>query len=254
MSIGPLLSAPAGSRRCRKGGNRRIGDTTVKNCRQGHRLLIAMLAVTMVAVALPATAGSPKGVCQAGGVNSRVLGDAQRQYWEWVFGASDQQQVGRLFFMPIPVGVPVGDPVIFTGSEAFAVRPGTTLVLPMLVFYGESYTTDSGIPDDDVNFPGKEFFTDSSVLLTVDGRAIVDSERSKLDCAYFDAVFFTDPIVYDEPTDYGSDAALWVKGLGILLPPLHPGTHVIRLQELTPADPFGVFGYDNTWDVTVETP
>jgi len=221
--------------------------------RQSNRLFVSMLAVAMMATALPALAGSPKGVCQSGGVNSRVLAEAQRRYFEWSLGASDQQEVGRLFFVPLPAGESNGgDPEIFIGKESFAVRTGKTLVLPMSVYIGESYldSLDPPVPDDPVDYPEREFFTDSMVLLTVDGRAIVDSERTKLDCVYFDAVFFTAPIEYSVPTDYGADAALWVKGLGILLPPLHPGVHVIRLKVLTPWN----FGYDNTWRVTVVPP
>jgi hypothetical protein len=215
-------------------------------------MLGAMLAVT----ALPAFAGSPKGACHAGGVNARVLGDTQRQYFEWYLGASDAQEVGRLFFVALPAGNPVGeDPVIWTGEEQFSVSVGRTLVLPMSTWIGESYSPDLNIPDDDVNFPEKAWFTGSDVLLTVDGRAIVDSSRSKLDCVYFDAVWFTDAIVYSQPSDYGSVAGLWVKGLGILLPPLPTGKHSIRLQVvMPPLEGVGHVGYDNQWRVTVLPP
>jgi hypothetical protein len=62
--------------------------------------------------------------------------------------------------------------------------------------------------------------------------------------------------VYPEPTDYGSNAAIWMTGLGILLPPMSPGDHVIELQVVAPYAPlFGVdFGYYNTWYVSVVTP
>lgn len=71
-------------------------------------------------------------------------------------------------------------------------------------------------------------FLASSLLLKVDGRVIADSTRSKLDCLSFGPVYFPGPIPYPEPTAYGSDAALWVAGLGILLPPMAPGEHTIE--------------------------
>ena len=56
----------------------------------------------------------------------------------------------------------------------------------------------------------------------------------------------------------GAVAAEWMNGLGILLPPLPPGQHVIDLQVESPVpgellDYFGFsgFGYFNTWHVTV---
>jgi hypothetical protein len=73
----------------------------------------------------------------------------------------------------------------------------------------------------------------------------------------FGPVYFPEPIPYAEPTSYGSNAALWVAGLGILLPPMSPGEHVIEMQVVTPSNGiFGVsgYGYYNTWYVTVEKP
>lgn len=129
----------------------------------------------------------------------------------------------------------------------------------MSVWMGESYTRDSLTPDDDANYPPKDRFTTEGVSLTVDGRAVVDSTRRRLDCVYFDAVFFTTPVVYPAPdfrytNDQGvgvyADAAIWVKGLGIDLPPLPPGKHTMHLL----VDTKDGYGYDNTWHVTVKPP
>ena len=56
-----------------------------------NRLFVASAAVTMLAVTGPVLAGSPKGVCQAGGVNTAVLEKAQLQYWQWHFGIGSQE-------------------------------------------------------------------------------------------------------------------------------------------------------------------
>ena len=171
------------------------------------------------------------------------------------------QEAGRLFFVPLPSGDQVSsDPLIFQGATSFSVRTGRTLVLPMITIYGESYTDPPGYPDDnpdDYVGVGRIDFLASSLLLKVDGRVIADSTRTKLDCVSFGPVYFPEPIPYAQPTDYGSNAALWVAGLGILLPPMPPGEHVIEMQVVTPSNGiFGVsaYGYYNTWYVTVEKP
>lgn len=71
-----------------------------------------------------------------------------------------------------------------------------------------------------------------------------------------DLTYFPQPIVYPEPTGYGSNAAIWMFGLGILLPPMSPGLHIIDMQVVSPLTPvFGVdLGYYNTWYVTVVRP
>jgi len=232
--------------------------TRFRALKSGHVTFMGLvIAVTMLASTGPAVAGSPKGACQSGGVNTAVLEKAQLQYWQWFFGVGSQEAV-PLFFVPLPSGDPISDdPLVFQGATSFAVRAGRTLVLPMIGVYGESYT-DPSVPDDnpdDYVGVGKIDFLASSLLLKVDGRVIADSTRTKLDCVSFGPVYFPEPIVYAEPTSYGSDAALWVAGLGILLPPMSPGEHVIETQVVAPSNGiFGVsgYGYYNTWYVTVE--
>jgi len=219
---------------------------------------IGLWAATLLAVSMLASpfamAGSPKGVCQAGGVNRVVLADAMAKYWSWYYGGIGTQEAGRLFLMPLPTnGQQISDdPLIFQGDASFTVRTGKTLVLPLSFFLGESYV--EGPPDDPANFPID--YKASSLLLRVDGRVIADSTRTKLDCVYIDLTYFPQPIVYPEPTGYGSNAAIWMFGLGILLPPMSPGLHIIDLQVVSPLTPvYGVdLGYYNTWYVTVVRP
>jgi hypothetical protein len=92
--------------------------------------------------------------------------------------------------------------------------------------------------------------------LTVDGRVVADSTRTRLDCLYIPLTYFDDPIMYPQPSGYGSNSAIWMMGLGILLPPMAPGEHVISMQVIAPLTPvYGVdLGYYNTWYVTVATP
>ncbi len=221
---------------------------------------LGIIAATMLAALMLASpsvlAGSPKGICQAGGYNKVVLADAMAKYWTWYYGGVGTQQIGNRFLVPTPTnGHLISDaPLIFQGDTSFTVRTGKTLVLPMSFFVGESYV--EGPPDDPANFPID--YKASSLLLTVDGRVIVDSTRTKLDCVYIDLTYFPQPIVYPAPSSYGSNAAIWMFGLGILLPPMSPGAHIIDLQvlsDLTEVPGYGfVLGYYNTWYVTVVKP
>lgn len=131
-----------------------------------------------------------------------------------------------------------------------------TLVLPLSNWIGEGYTRASLTPDDDPGQPPKSYFTGQRVSLTIDGKTVLDSARGGLDCAYFDAVYFTAPIPYDPPqfrytTDAGVDvyasAALWIKGLAVNLSDLPRGRHVVHLL----VDSLAGYGYDNTWTITV---
>jgi hypothetical protein len=220
-----------------------------------------LLAALMLSAAPTAVAGSPKGVCQSGGFNSVVLADAMARYWSWYYGgATGPQEVGRLFLVPMP-GQDDGqwisaDPYIFEGAKSFEVRAGRTLVLPLAFFLGESYL--DGTYDDPEDYPID--FKADTLLLMVDGRVIADSSRTKLDCVYIDLTYFEEPIVYPEPSSYESDAAIWMMGLGILLPPMSPGEHTIEMQVMTDLTQvqvpgYGYFlGYYNTWHVTVVKP
>jgi hypothetical protein len=216
-------------------------------------MAVTAVAALMLSATLPAVAGSPKGACQAGGYNKVVLADAMARYWTWYYGGTGSQELGRLFLMPLPTnGEQISDdPLIFQGSASFTVRTGKTLVLPMSFFVGESYV--DGTVDDPADFPTD--YKASSLLLTVDGRVIVDSTRAKLDCVYVDLTYFPQPVMYPEPSSYGSNAAIWMTGLGILLPPMTPGEHIIDMQVVSPLPFWNMhLGYYNTWYVTVVNP
>lgn len=219
--------------------------------RLGRAAAIAVAACLLLTTAQQASATS-KGACP--GYSKAILAPAMESFWRWNLGGGPQN-VGPLFMVPLPAGEPVSDdPYITQGSESFSVRVGRILVLPLTFWLGESY--DDGTSDDPADWPFD--FKASRVLLKVDGRVVVDSNRTKLDCLFVPPTYFRKPIAYAEPTDYGSVAAEWMNGLGILLPPLPPGQHVIDLQVESPVpgellDYFGFsgFGYFNTWHVTV---
>ncbi len=85
------------------------------------------------------------------------------------------------------------------------------------------------------------------------GRAFTSPE----DRYYIPSTLFDPPIVYPEPTSYGSIGAIAFQGVGIVALPLPVGEHIMRLYEpYIIADPppgIGAFGvvYDNVWTITV---
>jgi hypothetical protein len=175
-------------------------------------------------------------------------------YWRWFFGTAQdpaQSAVGQVTFIPQPVGEPISgsgtpeDPVVLVGELAITLRPGTSFVLPLLGIVGERYEGYPGIPDDDP----ANFTSTMSANLTIDGRTVVSDANA--DAFFVPVTFFNPIVVYPEPTFYGSVAAIWFDGIGIVSPPLPVGVHVIHL-DATNIVP-GVFGvtYDNTWTITV---
>ena len=222
-----------------------------------RKLSAWLMIVAFAGVPILASADAGTLACCQGQIYGHTLGDWQRLYWEWALGASDQQGEGRVFFMPIPEGTPNDgagtpeDPVIYIGKLSIRLRAGRPFMLPVSAWIGESYTRRSLTPDDDPATPPKAFFTGQQVRLSLDGRQIINSSRQRLDRIYSEANFFTAPIDYVPPQNRGggvfADAALWVKGLGIVLPPLPPGRHVLRLA----VDSKVGYGFLNTWHITV---
>lgn len=177
-------------------------------------------------------------------------------YWRWFYGTAQnpaQGVVGHVQLMPQPVGTQVGgtwtpiDPAVYVGALSINLRPGTPFVLPLLGLVGERYEGYPTVPDDDPAFYANATY---SAKLTIDGKTIVSPANQ---AAYFLPVTFFDPIVEypGGPTSYGSVAAIWFEGIGIVSPPLPVGVHVIHLDAtLIVPSVFGVT-YDNTWTVTV---
>jgi hypothetical protein len=218
-----------------------------------------MLATVAAALSVAPVAAANDGAPRIAPPGSHAFGETYPErftaYWRWSLGTAQdpaQSTVGHVTFMPQPVAEPISgsgtpeDPVVLVGELAITLRPGTSFVLPLVGIVGERYEGYPGIPDDDPAFVAK---TTRSANLTIDGRTVVSDAN---DDAFFIPVTFFNPIVvYPEPTSYGSVAAVWFDGIGIVSPPLPVGVHVIHL-DATQIIP-GVFGatLDNTWTVTV---
>jgi hypothetical protein len=191
----------------------------------------------------------------------KTLSEWQRLYWTWALGGSLEGQVDDVLFMPIPQGVPDDgegtpkDPTIFVGELDVMLTPDTAFVMPVFVFIGESYA-EKDEPDDPSQFPAK-IFTNAKVLVKLDNHPLINSRLEALSKYFFptadpDGAVSFDPLIpYYPPQPRGSlnaDAALWVKGLGFVYPPLSVGEHTLTLF----VDSRLGFGFCNTWHITVQ--
>jgi hypothetical protein len=170
--------------------------------------------------------------------NSKAFGHSLTEwttlYFERAFTGSTDDTVKRVKLLPIPAGEWQGDgsftssdPSTLVGAADVSLKPGTPFVLPVTVWYGESYNTGQ---KDDAELDSS-FFTGSHVLVRMDGTAIIDSAVDNLADWYFGPAYFDPPIVYDHPTSYGSISANFVQGLSFVHRPLSRGDHVLTLES-----------------------
>jgi hypothetical protein len=216
-------------------------------------VLVIVAVVLWVAPAGAADTGVPRIAPPSSHAYGMTLPEWFGAYYRWYYGTDQNpalSMVGHVQLMPLPIGeqVPGSDPPVFQGTREIALRPGTPFVLPLAGFVGERYATpDPGWPDDSP-LPDDQLLEGIQPTLTIDGRVIV-SEANK--AAFYIPYTRFDPIVdYPVPTDYGSVAAIFFQGVGIVSPPLSVGTHVIHLYERY-TTPYWDYFYDNTWIVTV---
>jgi len=215
------------------------------------RFILVMSVLGLMLVLSPARSAGPNpGQSSAYG---KPLAEWMKIYWTWFLGGPQAGAVKNVTFLPVPAGVPSDiDPTVAVGELDVSLANGQALALPMFTFYGESYLPETGLADDDSSFPPADVFTSAEVLIKLDGKIILDSSKDDLSPFYFDPQYFHKPIVYAEPSSYGSDAAIWVKGIGFVHPPLSTGKHRLELFVYNHTDfGFGLFGYANTWNISV---
>ena len=193
----------------------------------------------------------------------KTLTEWMTLYFERSLSGDADSMVKQVKLLPIPAGEWQGDgsftsddPSTFVGAMELTLEPGTPFVLPVAVWFGESYDTGQ---QDDAEVDGA-IFTGSRVLVTLDGDAIIDSDVDDLSDWYFGPTYFDPPVVYDEPTDYGATQANFVQGLGFVHGPLSKGTHTLTLESeiiafvpdyFNPGDLDVGVKYRNTWTITV---
>ena len=142
-----------------------------------------------------------------------------------------------------------------TAEFDVTVRPGTALVSPPFITFGELY--EDGTSDDpDALAPViDQIFNETQLEVTLDGNLVLSgtpAENSEYTYGFTDPLFFDEPIFYAEPQDRGgikAVAALWTLGIGAVYHPLSPGEHTLHVLQDSPV--FGFF--DTTWHISVVT-
>lgn len=186
-------------------------------------------------------------------------------YWRWFYSgaSSEESKVGIVQFMPLPMADQVGgswspeDPAVLAGHLDVTLKVGTPFVLPEFAWVGERYDEALGWPDD-VPMADDVLLQSLSPTLIIDGVTVM-TDANKADF-YITATWFDPVVVYPEPTAYGSVAAIYYQGCGLVVAPLSVGVHQISLDEsfITwpgqyPGFPDGIgLEYHNTWTITVQ--
>ncbi len=222
-----------------------------KNQKHVFLIIVTVVALAVTALWVSQAVAKPKVTPPNSMAFGRTLAEWLTVYWRWMFEGGEGK-VGNVQLMPLPAGEYVGgdgsqgDPEVYVGELDITIEAGTAFVIPLFAWIGEEYvdgSQDEPIPDD-------VFLAEwVQPLLTIDGETIVSEENKA--AFYVGQTWFDPAIEYPEPSPYGSVAAIWFQGIGIVSKPLPEGEHVIHLYE-----PFSIYGfffgvYDNTWNITV---
>jgi hypothetical protein len=191
--------------------------------------------------AVPDTGGGSGVETSHGGLN---LTQWMTAYVTWALGGSEVERIQDRVFLPLPDSTDPDEDGIYSGEIDVTLAATDGFVLPTLVWIGERYDDDT---EDERDFPSREDFLGTELVVTLNGVTLIDSSVDDLGIYFFEGDF-EPAIEYDEPSDYGSVAAVWLRGLGFLHGPLSPGVHVLHLEELNEE----IAGYSNTWNITVE--
>jgi hypothetical protein len=192
---------------------------------------------------------STAGYASARSRDGHSLANYMTKYWAWAFGTGYPDHSGDVTFVEIPPTA-VFDPVskMQFGETDVTLTKHESFFIPIFAFVGERYA--DGTPDDRPSVVDEDVFTDADVVVTLDGRRVVDGDD--LDDLYVDTTYFHRPVAYPGPTPHAS-AAIWVKGLGFLHGPLSKGRHtlVFHVRSQWLFDYYDMWGWENTWHFTV---
>jgi hypothetical protein len=225
--------------------------------RIGPALGLAALLVTAASPALPGPGNSSPGIAPP---NSKAFGKSLGEwleiYWTWSYGFGPASgTVGKVMLLPMPstskqagTGT-VADPQIFVGHADLTLPPGTPFVLPVCAWLGEAYQDGSMDPALPADWLGRYYGAE----VTLDGKPILTNLKDY----YVAPTKFEPPLLYSEPTDYGSIGIGFFQSAGFVSTPLNTGVHhmTVRAWFLVPADngmiPESGFIFENSWTITV---
>ena len=147
---------------------------------------------------------------------------ADHTRWKAAGFPGDGQCGKVLFLSPLTDDQPAGsgtmaDPLIFTAHGDITIKAGTPVLDVLIAWYAEFYpdgTVDPLMPD--------EFWgTYVTGEITLNGRTILD----EVEDYYVSPLNFRLPLLYPEPTPWGSIGTAFVQGVPIMLKPLPVGVH-----------------------------
>jgi hypothetical protein len=189
-----------------------------------------------------------------------------RDYSSWTYGGPvSQVQPNNVLMLPVPVTpndawvIGADGRNIGTAEMDVTVKPGTKLVLAVLGWLGETYDPNLVPPKPDdsrTQFTIADFVPPlGQAVITLDGVELMND--ANVASFYYGPISFEPPIMYAAPSPYGSIGLIFVQGIGIIIQPLTPGEHTLKLYSWSYWQGlYGVngTGWDNTWHITVANP
>ena len=173
-------------------------------------------------------------------------------YWDWFMGDGAGSLRG-VKFLPLPEGEETGgsftfdDPGVLEGEVTVSLRRGESFMVPIVTWIGELY--EDGSEDEPLE---ESVMNEGEFLVTIDGRTVAHKAAGRSSPLYSAAHDFDEPILYDEPTDYGSIGALWAQGFPLVHHPLPPGRHVMKLHATLLIEELDLgLQFENTWIINV---
>lgn len=178
----------------------------------------------------------------------KSLADWMKGYMTFLVGVDAPTGDKNVVYMPLPAADDDDGDGLYEGEMDVSLKPGDAFAMTMYVWYGELYEDDS---TDDWDFVDSSGITDdTSILLTMDGKTVIDSSTDDMSDFYFefDETQWDNPVYYAETSSYGSVAAVWAKGLGLTHAPLSKGHHTMEIWVTN-----GTYGgnWHNVWNIHV---
>ena len=234
----------------------------MKNRKAG---IVVLAAVAALLIAVPGTNAAKKGAANpASNAFGQSFAEWLRDYWAWSFaGVGQPMQQNNVMFLSVPTPatwVVQDGKNIGIGTMDVTVEPGTKLVLGVLAWIGETYQDHNGVIGshlpDDTAWPMTEFLPPKGeAVIMLDGVPLIDA--SNLSEFYFGPINFEETLWYSAASSYGSTGAIWVQGIGVVVPPMSAGEHTLTLHSwdywMGGYGPGGQ-GWFNTWHITVQPP
>jgi hypothetical protein len=226
--------------------------------------LAALAAVAALVLAVPSINADKPAATPTSNAFGQSFAEWMRDFWAWTYvGVGQPLQQNNVYFLPIPAPATWEDrngKTIGIGEMNVTVKPGTKIVLGVLSWIGETYQDHNGVlgshdPDDPAWVKGDFLPPNGEAVIKLDGVPLVDA--SNLGDFYFGPINFKETLWYGAATSYGSTGAIYVQGIGVVLPPMSAGTHTLTLYSWDAWRGLygdGGAGWFNTWHITVQPP